>query len=77
MPALVTLFRVMDHYLLLEMGMEKVKAGWALTVNHPLEDGFEWLYRLKEYKYMLRFIGFLLSFKCCMKHPTLMLTTAI
>lgn len=77
MLALVTLFRVMDHYLLLEMGMEKVKAGWALTVNHPLEDGFEWLYRLKEYKYMLRFIGFLLSFKCCMKHPTLMLTTAI
>lgn len=67
----------MHHCLLLEMGMEKVKAGWALTANDPLEDGFEWLNRLKEYKYMLRFIGFLLSSRCCVKHPTLMLTTAI
>lgn len=38
---------------------------WKMVVGEP--------HKLKEYKYVLRFIEFLLSSRCCVKHPTLII----
>lgn len=38
---------------------------WKMVAGEP--------HKLKEYKYVLRFIEFLLSSRCCVKHPTLII----